>query len=203
MKIGVIILAAGGSSRMGSAKQLLRYGGQRLIRRAAETAIGSLCDPVVVVIGNDAQRMRDELGTMPVSVIENQDWRDGMSSSIRAGMEELLKDDADAVVLMLCDQPFVTAEILNDLIFTHFKTGEPIVASAYEGIQGVPAFFTREFFADLTSLTADEGARRVILKHPQSVSTIAFPQGAFDVDTPDEYEAILSGYTSSIQPGNR
>jgi molybdenum cofactor cytidylyltransferase len=190
MKIGVIILAAGGSSRLGSPKQLLQYRGQSLIRGAVEAAAGSLCDRVVVVIGNEAQRMRDELDGLPVSLVENQNWRTGMSSSIRAGMEELLKGDLDAVVLMLCDQPFVTAEILNELIFTYFKTSDPIVASSYEGVQGAPAFFTRELFDELTSLTADEGARRVILKYPASVVTIPFPQGAFDVDTPHEYQLL-------------
>ncbi len=175
---------------MGSPKQLLRYGGQSLIRRAAETAVDSLCERVVVVIGNQAQQMRDELDGLPVSVIENGDWRAGMSSSIRAGMEKLAEDDADAVILMLCDQPLVTAEILNDLIFTHFKTGDPIVASSYEETNGAPAFFTSELFDELTSLTADEGARRIILKHPHLVSTIEFPQGAFDVDTPQEYELL-------------
>ena len=190
MKIGVIILAAGGSSRMGSPKQLLHYRGQSLLRLAVESAIGSLCERVVVVIGNEAQLMRDELAGLPVSVVENGNWRAGMSSSIRAGMEELSKDDPDAVVLMLCDQPFVTAEILNELIFTHFKTTEPIVASHYGTTQGAPAFFTRAFFPELLSLTADQGARRLILKHPHSVATIDFPQGAFDVDTPGEYELI-------------
>lgn len=175
---------------MGSPKQLLRYRGQSLIRRAAETAVESLCDRIVVVVGRDAKWMRDELDALPVSIVENQNWRAGMSSSIRAGMEELLENDLDAVVLMLCDQPFVTADILNDLVDTHVRTGKPIVASSYENIQGAPALFSRELFNDLCSLTADEGARRIILNHPQSVAAIMCPQGAFDVDTPDEYEMI-------------
>lgn len=175
---------------MGSPKQLLRYRGESLIRHAAKIATESMCHRVVVVVGDDARRMKDELDTLPVSVIENANWRAGMSSSIRAGMEELSSDDFDAVILMLCDQPFVTAEILNDLIFTHIKTGEPIVASSYGGVQGAPAFFTSELFAELTSLTADEGARRIILKYPHMVSTIDFPQGDFDVDTPQEYELL-------------
>jgi molybdenum cofactor cytidylyltransferase len=190
MKVGGIILAAGGSTRMGDPKQLLHYRGQSLIRRAAETALKSLCDPVVVVIGNEAHKMRDELAGLDVSVIENEDWRNGMSSSIRTGMEELLKDDPDAVVLMLCDQPFVTAEILNELISSHFKTTKPIVASSYGKTLGAPALFTRDFFAELTTLTADEGARRIILKYPALVATIEFPQGALDIDTPQEYELL-------------
>lgn len=192
MKTGVIVLAAGGSSRMGSPKQLLRYRGQSLIRRAAETALESICDRVVVVIGNEAQRVKNELDALPVSVIENQNWRTGMSSSIRAGLEELSKDDLDAVVLMLCDQPFVTGGVLNNLVATHLRTSKPIVASSYENTQGAPALFTRELFTELRSLTADEGARRIILKYQQSVAAVAFQQGAFDVDTPHEYEVIAA-----------
>ena len=200
MKIGVIILAAGESSRMGQPKQLLRYGGQSLLRHAAETAIESLWNRTVVVIGNEARRMKTELAGLPVSIVENENWRAGMSSSIRAGMAELAPDDPDAVIVMLCDQPLLTAEILNDLIFTHIKSGEPIVASTYGGIQGAPALFTREIFPDLTSLTGDEGARRVILNHPDSVATIAFPQGAFDVDTPREYELITTHSADNYLP---
>ena len=187
MKVGVIVLAAGGSSRMGSPKQLLRYGGQTLIRRAAQTAVESSCDLVTVVIGNDAPQMRRELEDLPVSVVENQNWQTGMSSSIRAGLDDLRGHDLDGVLIMLCDQPFVTAGILNDLITTHSKTGKPIVASRYDTIQGVPAFFSRELFKELTLLSADEGARRIIAKHPELVATINFPEGAIDIDTPHDY----------------
>lgn len=175
---------------MGSPKQLLHYRGESLVRRAVKTAVESMCDRVVVVIGNDAQRVRHELDALPVSAIENHNWRAGMSSSVRAGMEELAKDDLDAVILMLCDQPFVTAGVLNNLVATHLRTGKPIVASSYEGAQGAPAFFSRELFDQLNSLTSDEGARRIILKYPQSVATVVFPEGAFDVDTPHQYELI-------------
>src|SRR5688572_11780814 len=109
MKVGVILLAAGASSRMGSPKQLLRYRGQTLIRRAAEAAIASICDRVAVVIGSNASQMRRELDDLPVSVVENQNWQTGMSSSIRAGLDDLRQYDPDGVLIMLCDQPFVTA----------------------------------------------------------------------------------------------
>jgi len=175
---------------MGAPKQLLRYRGQSLLRRAAGTAVKTKSERVVVVVGRDAQQMRDELAGLPVSVVENADWHTGMGSSIRSGMAALEKDDLDGVVLMLCDQPFVTARTLKKLVTTHLKTGKPIVASVYENTKGVPAFFSRELFEELKSLTADEGARRVIVAHPQSVATVAFAQGAFDVDTPHEYELL-------------
>jgi molybdenum cofactor cytidylyltransferase len=190
MKVGVIVLAAGGSSRMGSPKQLLRYRGQTLIRRAAEAALASKCDRVVVVIGSEASQMRREVEDLPVSVVGNENWQTGMSSSIRAGLDELRQHDLDGIVIMLCDQPFVTAGILNDLITTHRQTGKPIVASSYETTKGVPAFFARELFPELTSLSADEGARRLIVKHPDLVATINFPEGAIDIDTPQDTKKL-------------
>ena len=176
---------------MGSPKQLLRYRGETLLRRAAQTAVASNCDRVVVVLGSNAPQMRCELEDVPVSVVENQNWQTGMSSSIRAGLDELRQYNLDGVLIMLCDQPFVAAGILNDLITTHHQTGKPIVASSYETTTGVPAFFSRELFTELTSLSADEGARRLISKHPELVATINFPEGAIDIDTPHDHKALI------------
>ena len=181
MSIGLIILAAGGSSRLGSPKQLLRYGGQTLIRRAVGAAIASRCDRVVIVIGSRAEEMKRELEDLPVSIVENSAWQTGMSSSIQAGLSEVQSNDA--VLIMLCDQPFVTAEVLDKLIDTYYKTGMPIVAADYGGTRGVPALFSRVLFAELASLTADEGARRIIAKHPEMAATIPFAAGVIDVDT--------------------
>lgn len=193
MGIGVIILAAGGSSRMGSPKQLLPYRGETLLRRAAKSALASVCDRVVVVIGSQAEYVRRELDDLPLSVVENQNWQSGMSSSIRAGLQHLLSaNHVESVIIMLCDQPFVTADVLNDLVSTHCETSKPIVASTYGTTRGVPAFFSRELFTELASLTADEGARRIIATHPEDVVTITFPQGAVDIDTPHDHERITS-----------
>jgi molybdenum cofactor cytidylyltransferase len=188
--IGVIILAAGGSSRLGQPKQLLRDGGESLVRRVAKTALESDCDRVVIVIGSYAEQVRRELDDLPVSIIENQDWQSGMSSSIRAGVEELLRDDLDGVVIMLCDQPLVTPELINNLLRTHREIGRPIVASTYSGTRGVPAFFSKELLTELASLIADEGARRIISKHPELVATITFAQGEIDIDTRQDHERL-------------
>ena len=192
MRVGVVVLAAGGSSRMGSPKQLLFYGGQTLIRRAAETALRSSSQRVVVVVGSRAQHMRDELDGLSLSVVENRDWQTGMSSSIRAGLEELAPVDPDGIVIMLCDQPFVTPTLLNKLVETHNLTGRPIVASSYKEIHGVPAFFSRELFPKLSALTADEGARRLILEHPELVASVNFPPASIDIDTPQEHLQFLA-----------
>ena len=185
MAIGIIILAAGGSSRMGSPKQLLPFRGLSLVRHAAQSALASVCERAVVVIGCYADDVRLEIEDLPLSVVENRDWQSGMSSSIRAGLQELLTfNGLESVIVMLCDQPFVTADVLNDLVHTQRTTGKSIVASTYGATRGVPAIFSREFFNELISLTADEGARRVIATHPNDVATIAFAQGAIDIDTP-------------------
>ena len=193
MSIGVIILAAGGSSRMGSPKQLLPYRGTTLVRHAANAALESIADSVVVVIGGYADEVRNELDGLALSIVENPDWEAGMSSSIRVGLQELLSaDQIEAAIIMLCDQPFATADVLNELVDTQRATGKPIVASTYETTRGVPALFTRELFSALMSLTAGEGARRIISAHPENVATISFAQGAVDIDTPLDHQRLTA-----------
>ncbi|HJT28410.1 MAG TPA: nucleotidyltransferase family protein [Pyrinomonadaceae bacterium] len=190
MGIGAIVLAAGGSSRLGTPKQLVMFRGETLVRRAAKAALASICDRVVVVVGNHAQQMRQEIDDLPVSVVENEDWRSGISSSIRAGLEQI--SSQDGVVITLCDQPFVTAAVLNNLVSTRHKTRRAIVASTYGTTRGVPAFFAPELFNEIASLTKDEGARRIIASHPEKVATIKFPEGAMDIDTPEDRERLMS-----------
>ena len=182
MGIGAIVLAAGGSSRLGAPKQLLEFHGETLVRRAAKAALESVCDRVVVVVGS--HEMRHEIDDLPVSIVENKNWKSGISSSIRAGLEQI--SSQDGVVITLCDQPFMTAAVLNELISTHRQTGRAIVASTYGTTRGVPAFFAPELFNELASLTKDEGARRIIASHPEKVATVEFPQGAIDIDTPQD-----------------
>lgn len=181
---------------MGTSKQLFAFRGESLIRHAAKVALESFCDRVVVVVGSHASEMRQELDDLRVTVVENENWQSGMSSSIRAGLEAITTDDCDGVVIALCDQPFVTANLLNELIETHRNTGKPIVASSYGATIGVPAFFSRELFPELKSLSADEGARRIIAAQPESVATITFPEGAIDIDTRQDYERAKTKITS-------
>jgi len=190
MGIGAIVLAAGGSSRLGTPKQLVTFRGETLVRQAAKAALESVCDRVVVVVGSHAAEMRRELNDLPVSVVENKDWQSGISSSIRAGIEGIVSSDLEGVVIMLCDQPFVTASVLNELISTHRETGHAIVASTYSTTRGVPAFFAPELFNELASLAKDEGARRIIASHPEQVAIVEFPHGAIDIDTPQDHARL-------------
>jgi len=192
--IVAIVLAAGGSARLGEAKQLVKYRGKTLIRHAAEQALAAGCSPVIVILGAKANECAAELDGESVHLAHNPDWKSGMASSIRAGLEALDRSgsSADAVLFTLCDQPLVTADILEKIIEAHRASGARIVASAYGGTLGVPALFSRELFPELLALQGDEGARRVIAAHGDQVVIIANECAAFDIDTPED-RAHLSG----------
>jgi molybdenum cofactor cytidylyltransferase len=146
----------------------------------------------VVVIGAHAHLLKRELEHRPVLVAENREWEKGMSSSIRTGVETLVaaSSEIEGVVTMLCDQPFVTAEVINGLVEAHCKTSKMVVASAYREACGVPAFFSGQLFAELEGLEANGGARDVIANHSDDLATVFFPEGAIDPDTPQDYEML-------------
>jgi molybdenum cofactor cytidylyltransferase len=184
--IGVAVLAAGASVRMGRPKQLLRLGGRSLLRRAAEEAVGSGCAPVVVVLGAEAERLGPELHGLPVGVVLNARWAEGMSTSVRAGLEALQGHGVEAAILMLCDQPFVAAPLLRRLAAT-YREGRRLVACEYGGTLGVPALFDPTLFPELLALQGDRGARQVIAAHAAEAGRIPFPEGAVDLDTVEDY----------------
>ena len=190
--VGCIILAAGASRRMGEPKQLLMYEGKSLLRRATETALQSACRPVVVVLGAHSDRLRDEVSDLPVVVVENPGWSEGMGASIRAGVAALQSaaEEVEAAVLMFCDQPLITPRIVDELTAVYGKTCPLAVASEYGGTCGVPALFSRRLFSELNSLEGAEGAKQIIKRHRGRVLCIAVPEGVMDVDTPADYERL-------------
>ena len=193
--VGVILIAAGASERMGEPKQLLRYDGETLLCRAARAALDSRCRPVVVVLGAHAGALRGEVSG--AQVVVNQEWAEGMSSSIRCGLralEAVTAGSAAAAVLMLCDQPFVTSGVINRLLETYETKRPLLVASEYEAggerTSGVPALFSRSLFSELMELRGAQGAKRVIQRHAPEALTVAAPEAAFDVDTPEDYRIL-------------
>jgi xanthine/CO dehydrogenase XdhC/CoxF family maturation factor/CTP:molybdopterin cytidylyltransferase MocA len=181
----VVILAAGGSRRMGSPKQLLAIDGQSLIRRAAETAIAIGGASVYVVAGADQDRIREEISALPVEVIVNPAWQEGIASSIRAAVGTLERQNRpiETLTFMLCDQPGVSASVLERLIEARRITRAPVVASRYPDGPGVPALFGAEMFGALKSLRGDVGARQFIRNLDREIVTIPF-DAAVDIDTP-------------------
>jgi len=193
MSVGAVILAAGSSSRMGSPKQTLQFQGKSLLRRAALAALGAGCRPVVVVTGAHAELCRRELDGLDVQEVLNISWETGMASSVRAGIEGLVTMDADvaAAVLLLCDQPHVTSDVISSLLAAHKATGSSVIASAYGGSFGVPALFSVTLFTELTRLEGTSGAKEVIRRHASEARFLNFYGGDVDVDTPDDFSRLI------------
>ena len=193
--VGLVILAAGGSTRLGPPKQLVAYRGRSLLRHSAEVAAGSLCRPTVVVLGAHAAELEAEVRDLPLRVTENRLWARGMATSLRCGVEALdaAEKEIGAVVIMLCDQPLVSVPAIDALVQAYRSGGKPIIASAYDGILGVPALFDRRLFPELLALEGEEGARRIIARHPLDVHGIPFLGGGLDIDTPQDCEQLHAG----------
>jgi molybdenum cofactor cytidylyltransferase len=188
MRVGAVILAAGSSSRMGRPKQTLEFQGMSLLRRATLAALDATCRPVVVVTGAHAELSRRELAQLDVYEAFNPDWETGMGSSVRAGIERLVSIDPNvaAAVLLLCDQPHVTSDVVSSLLAAHHNTGKTVIASAYGESFGVPALFSRTLFTELTQLAGSSGAKEIIRRHASEAHFLPFPDGEVDVDTPDD-----------------
>lgn len=193
-KIGGILLAAGGSSRFGSPKQLVEFDGKTLIRRAAKTLVDSKCYPIVVVLGAEIERSTAELVDLDLNACINKTWQAGMSTSIVAGLKFLLdrEPNLDAVVITLCDQPFVRSDDLDKLIEAFRITRSPIVASLYDQTTGVPALFSKLIFDDLLALKGDKGAKGLINNSGQ-VTTVALSAAVLDIDEQTDIEMLWQG----------
>lgn len=190
--IGVILLAAGASVRLGRPKQLLTYQGSTLLHHSLNTALTSNVQSVVVVLGAHSNKIEKELKNTTAHIVVNADWQEGMASSIRCGVKAFIEKwpAAEGLLLMVCDQPFVKTHLLNELITVHQKTGKQIVACSYKGTFGPPTFFHRSFFEELLCLKGDIGARSIVNQHIDMTEIITFPEGSFDVDTDADYERL-------------
>lgn len=197
---GIIILAAGASTRLGgNPKQLIVYQGETLLKRTISAAMAlaeSSEDPVsiVVVTGGNQAKIIPALANLPVSVVHNPDWQTSMASSVRVGLSALLSDapDLESVLMLLTDQPHVSPELLRHILAVFRESGKGIVGCEYAGQVGVPALFARKYFDELLTLTGDRGAKPLMMKYIANCATIPFADGAVDLDTPDDVARFLA-----------
>ena len=190
----IIILAAGASRRLGHAKQLLNMEGMPLLSYMITQAIKTKARRVFVVLGASAEAIRSTVVNDQVEWVENSNWKEGMSSSIRSGINHLIKHhpEVEATVLMMCDQPFVTTGLINQIIEKQMQSGKDIVTCSYGGVVGPPTLFTFKFFPELLKLKGDAGAKKIIERSPDQVATVDFPRGEIDIDTESDYQHWLS-----------
>jgi molybdenum cofactor cytidylyltransferase len=188
--IAALVLAAGRSRRMGTPKLLLRLGGRSLLARVIAAARASRCDEVLVVLGEMADRVGREAAVPGVRTVFNPRYREGMGTSVAAGIGAL-GAGCEAAVVLLGDQPCVGAGEINALIDVYRTTGKPIVASRYGGVVGAPTLIARPLFTEAAGLAGDVGGRPLIQRHPDLVAAVDLPEAAsWDVDTPGEFERL-------------
>jgi molybdenum cofactor cytidylyltransferase len=222
---GIIILAAGNSSRLGQPKQLLKYRNKSLIRHVTQEALASGAGPVIVVTGADQTAVAAEIGDLAVAgsgdavlserqdeflpdleetsssnredaslrIIVNEIWQEGMASSIRKGLSEMLDHHSfiSGVILTVCDQPFVSAPLFRELVKRQEEGDKRIIACSYAGILGTPVLFGRKYFPSLFRLDGQEGAKKLLRQYPQDLDSVLFDLGEIDIDTYADYEQIL------------
>jgi molybdenum cofactor cytidylyltransferase len=187
-----IILAAGRSARLGSPKQLLVHEGQTFIRRSALSAIEAGFSKVFVVLGAAMEDVAKELEGLAVVTLVNEGWEEGMGSSIRKAIEVMMSGSPvpERLLIMVCDQPRVTAELLVALVAAQVRSGKPVAACRYGEVTGTPAVFDRTLYPGLLELKGDRGAGKLIASMPDKVGIVAFPDGADDIDTIEDYHRL-------------
>ncbi|TFV97687.1 nucleotidyltransferase family protein [Algoriphagus kandeliae] len=195
MRTGIIILAAGSSSRLGRPKQLIEYQGKNLLQRAIEAALASFADSVLVVLGWNPELIKAVVKTNSILFVENESWELGMTGSMQTGLLRYLDSEdeigkLDQILIMLCDQVMVDTELLNLLIRNKEESEKGIVACRYSGTLGVPAIFDKKYFEELLALKGKEGAKKVILQNMDDVLTIDFPEGSIDLDTEEDFKRL-------------
>jgi molybdenum cofactor cytidylyltransferase len=190
----IIVLAAGTSSRLGQPKQIINFQGKILLQHAIDEAMQTNLQPVIVVVGAHENTIVKALEETKVTIIKNLNWEEGISSSIRCGLNALQEMNAatNGVIFMVCDQPYVTKFLLESLLKEQQKSGLPIVASRYENILGTPVLFHKSFFSQLMQLTGDTGAKKLIKQNPQMTTSVPFAKGEIDIDTLEDYEKLVN-----------
>ena len=188
-RVACAILAAGGSRRLGHPKQLVLHRGQPLVRLAALCAWQSRAAACAVVVGAAGDAVRQALGAVPVEVLRNADWEEGVAASLRVALSWAREAGCTALLVALCDQPRLTPAHLDQLIAEHERTGLA-VASRYADKNAVPALFPSAYFDALAALRGDSGASP-LLNGSQPVVSVPWPGGALDVDTQDSERRLL------------
>jgi 4-nitrophenyl phosphatase len=209
--IGAVILAAGASTRFGQSKQLLDWNGVPLVVHVADIAMAAGLEPVIVVLGSQAESISTALdaaaeGQSPVSIqtVMNWRWEEGMSTSVQAGLAAL-PPETEAAIFLQCDQPLVTPDLVQALVARFEETNAPIVHPTHAGQRGTPVLFGRRLFAELATVTGDEGGRSLISRHAKDVATVKVtdPHLLADIDTPDDYERLKRIVSGSRVSGVR
>jgi molybdenum cofactor cytidylyltransferase len=209
-----IILAAGTSSRMegGRHKLLLPLHDRPVLAHVLDAVLASKSRPILLILGHQANHVRSQIvqytGHTSITIIENKDYKEGMSTSLRLGIQALHAHSSqhiDSILVLLGDQPLISARLLDTLIGTFRQTGKNIVAPLYNGKRGNPVLFGKSLFDELALVSGDEGGRSVLNRHKDEIATVEVGdvQASYDVDTWEAYQQVLAAWkTQHMQKRN-
>ncbi len=191
--VGVVVLAAGSSSRLGQPKQLIKYKNKPLLQNIIDHSQVLSFTSKVLILGANAEEIKKNINAGEFKVFINDQWEDGIASSIRKGVRCLLEStpDLEHILFLLSDQPFITSKLLEELLDMHKKQGKTITGCSYNNTVGVPAIFRAQLFQELCHLKGDRGARTLIRKYPDRVAAVPFDLGSVDIDEPEDYSRLL------------
>jgi molybdenum cofactor cytidylyltransferase len=189
---GIIILAAGSSSRLGQPKQLLRYQEKSLLQHVLDEALAVEATECIVVLGSEAENMSLQLDPGRATICYNAQWAEGMSGSIHLGLQKLLElhPEVDCCIIAVCDQPFITTQLFNNLYEVANENNMSIVASSYADTAGTPALFDKSQFPALMNLRGQEGAKKLLKATVGELLLVPFERGEIDIDTMEDYLAL-------------
>jgi molybdenum cofactor cytidylyltransferase len=192
MKTGVLILAAGAATRMQRAKMLLPFADTTILKHIIQQAKSILPCSICLVSGCYHTEIIKGVDAEKVAIVFNENWQDGMASSIKKGMAFLLQTEPllNAVLIVVSDQPYINANLLQQMIALQIASGKGIVAAEYKGVFGTPVLFTESYFIALQQLTGDKGARSIVQNAFADMASIDFALGEIDIDTPEDYERL-------------
>jgi molybdenum cofactor cytidylyltransferase len=191
-KTGIIILAAGNSSRLGKPKQLLPYRGKTLLLHVIAESLAASLQPVVVVTGAYRSEIEDSLRGQPVELAYNPDWETGMASGIVAGLRKALSIEPHlrTLIVAVCDQPYISAALFRSMVEKYFDSKKGLIACRYSEILGPPVLFEQHHFNELLELSGEAGAKQLLKRYPDDVSAVPFPEGDIDIDTEEDFKGL-------------
>jgi len=186
--VGAVVLAAGGSRRMGQPKLLIRVGEEPMVRWASRAACAAALAEVVVVTGAAAEQMREALAGLPVRAVHNPRWEEGIGTSIGVGIRAL-SQEVKAALIVLADHPDLSTGVIDQVVRCFRSSGSPIVVPTWRGQRGHPVLFARAMFDDLLRLEGDRGARQLLDRPGAEVSLVEIDDASIveDIDTWEEY----------------
>ncbi len=191
-KTGIIILAAGNSSRMGEPKQMMMYKNKTFLQNIIGEAKNANLEPVICVTGYESDFISKSISGMGVSIVYNEHWSEGMGSGISAGIRQVMLSGVDSVVLAVSDQPHVSSDLFRTMQALKDQSGKGIVACSYEDTLGTPVLFTEKYFIHLNSLQGEQGAKNIVKTNLPDVCPVEFDKGSIDIDTKQDYKELIS-----------